>query len=229
MRIDSYPLTSGAPLRTTCIQFQPLRLDTLERMLTQNPLGIFSPDDWDILCILPACRHWGTASDSMVSDVCNEEYKIVNLTDILDDETEPPFITDAGERAELEEMRLCSPILCIPPRLRVPLGHLLEKVACMNDEQEKELSCMLEYAYECLSAHAIRRADTPRFLEVLDVLQRTPLWAAYLRAGSGSRPARRTRKLVSQLSAPPGLRAIFRRPVRVLASYARTQAQRAKM
>ncbi len=117
-------------MRTTCIQFQPLRLDTLERMLTQNPIGIFSPDDWDILCSLPASRHWCTASDSMVSDVCNEEYKIVNLTDILDDENEPPFITDAGERAELEEMRLCSPILCIPPRLRVPLGYLLEKVAC---------------------------------------------------------------------------------------------------
>jgi len=209
MRNDSQPLSPGATLSTTFIQNHPQLLDSLEQMLTQNPLDVFSHDDWDILCHLPASKHWKFQSEPMVSEVCRLEYKVVNLEDILDDEEdEPRFITDASERAELEAIRYWSPLVCSPRGLSVPLGYLLEKVSCMHDDQERTLDSMLEDSYACLVALATRQAVTPRFLEVLEVLQSTPIWAAYLRANPQNPLARNTRKLVSRLrSKAPGFHA----------------------
>lgn len=155
------------------------------------------------LCHLPASKHWKYLSEPLVSEVCRLEYKVVNLEDILDDEDdEPRFITDVSERTELEAIRLSSPIFCIPPTLRVPLGCLLQKVSYMHDDEERGLDCLLEYSYECLVALAVGQAVTPRFLEVLEVLQRTPIWAAYLRRNRGNRLSRNTRTLVN-LPLPP--------------------------
>ncbi len=168
-------------MRNTDIQYSQPLLDSLERSLKVNPLDAFSSDDWDILCHLPTSAHWVTTGEPTTIAACELEYKVVSINDMLDDGNEPPLITDNSERAELEAMRFWSPILCIPSELRIPLGHLLEKVECMQEDQQRELDFLLELSYECLIAHTTNQPTTPRFLEVLRILQNTPVWAAYLR------------------------------------------------
>lgn len=174
-------------------------LDEFKSMLTRNPLDAFSAEDWDILCHLPASAHWDSSPDFLVSDVCELEYQVVDIGTLLDDGDEPPFITDTAERASLQAMRLWSPILCIPFDLRIHLGMLLEKLACMTDDQERELHLLLEWSYTCLLIYATRQPLGTRFMEVIALLQSGPIWAAYLRASPANPPANFTRRLRHRL------------------------------
>lgn len=198
-------------------------LDAFESMLVRNPLNVFSADDWDILCHLPTSVYWNSSPGFLVSDVCELEYQVVIIETLLDDGDEPPFITDTAERASLQAMRLWSPILCIPFDLRINLGMLLEKLACMTDDQERELHLLLEWSYTCLLIYATRKPLDARFLEVVSVLRSGPIWAAYLRASPQNPPARLAHRLRQRLkrhfeSQPKALKHVHE-----LRGYARTK------
>lgn len=207
------------------LSFNMPDLDELEAMLKRTPLSVFSDHDWDILCHLPASAHWYDSPDFLVSDVCELEYRVVHITTLLEDEDEdePPFITDEAERASLEEMRMWSPILCIPSTLRVPLGMLLEKMKYMTDDQERGLHLLLEWSYACMLIYAQRTPLSLRLLEVVSVLRSGPIWAAYLRASPQNPPARFAHRLRHRLkrhfeSQPKALKHVHE-----LRGYARTK------
>ena len=213
MRIDVHKHQTEAAMLNHHFPIYTPDLDKFESMLTRNPLNVFSAEDWDILCHLPASAHWDSSPDFLVSDVCELEYQVVHIATLLDDEEAPPFITDTAERNSLQGMRLWSPILCIPFDLRAPLGMLLEKMSCMTDDQERELHLLLEWSYACLLIYATRKPLDARFLKVVAILQSGPIWAAYMRASPKNPPARFVHLLRNRLkrrheSQPKALRRV---------------------
>lgn len=200
MRIDVHqPTKTLAAMLLNSVNFSVPNLDELETMLTRDPLHVFNAEDWDLMCHLPTSEHWYASPEFLVSDVCELVYQVVHIADLLDDEEEPPLVTDPEHRAVLQAWRYWSPIVCKPLDLRIPLGWLLEKLSCMDDDQQRSLHLLLEWSYSCMLIHAAGQAVSPRFTDVLSILQRSPIWEAYLRASPKNPPARFAHRLRHRL------------------------------
>lgn len=191
MRIDVHqPTNTEAAMLMNPQNLSVPDLNELEKLLTLNFLDVFGNEDWDLMAHLPTSTYWHASEEYLVSDVCELEYQVVHIADLLDADEGPLFIADPDERAALEAWHSRSPILCEPFDLRIPLGLLLEKLSYMSDDHERSLHQLLEWSYSCMVIHAAGQAVSPRFRQVLSILESNPIWSAYLRASPKNPPAR---------------------------------------